>query len=216
MSNLNQTMKTGGITNSSLRIYEPFNIIVFLSFFSPIILAASITSLSFIFQNFKGFIYLGFLLAVCVSRNFAYALSNSTPNVNDNTICSAIQYGKYGNPSFSAFVFSFTIMYLSFPMFSNGAPNFWVFSALLIYFFIDLFIKVYKKCIVSMGDLFLNITMGLALSSLIVISMYAGGSSKFLFFNEVSSNKEICTQPSKQTFKCSVYKNGELLGSTSA
>jgi hypothetical protein len=40
-----------------------------------------------------------------------------------------------------------------------------------------------------------------------------GGSSKFLFFNEESSNKEFCTQPSTQTFKCKVYKDGQLVGS---
>ena len=97
-------------------------------------------------------------------------------------------------------------------MFSNGAPNFWVFSVLLVYFFLDLFIKIYKNCIVKMGDLFLNILLGLASSALIVSLMYAGGSGKYLFFNEVSSNKEICSQPKKQTFKCSLYKNGELVG----
>ena len=36
----------------------------------------------------------------------------------------------------------------------------------------------------------------------------------FLFINQVSSNKEICSMPSAQTFKCSVYKNGELISSS--
>jgi len=43
--------------------------------------------------------------------------------------------------------------------------------------------------------------------------MYAGGSGKFLFFNEVSSTMDKCSMPNNQTFKCSVYKNGELIGS---
>ena len=42
--------------------------------------------------------------------------------------------------------------------------------------------------------------------------MYAGGSGKFLFFNEVSSNKEICYQPKEQTFKCQVFQDGTLVG----
>jgi hypothetical protein len=138
--------------------------------------------------------------------------SGANPTMNDRTICTSIQYSKYGNPTFSAFVFAFTIMYLSLPMFSNGAPNFWVFSALIVYFFIDIFIKIYKKCVIQMGDLFLNVLLGLASAALIVTSMYAGGSGKYLFFNEISSNKEICYQPKNQTFKCSVYKNGELIG----
>jgi hypothetical protein len=206
-------MKFGGVTDAPLKLFQPMNIIVFLSFFSPIILATSITSMSFIFQNFKGLIYLGFLIGCCVVREYVYIMSNAQPVANDGTICTSIQYSKYGNPTFSAFVFAFTIMYLSLPMFSNGAANFWVFVSLISYFLIDMFIKLYKKCVIKTGDLFLNILLGLSSSALIVTLMYAGGSGKYLFFNEVSSNKEICYQPKQQNFKCSLYSNGELVSS---
>ena len=103
-------------SNSNKRISEHphtthwfFSFIVFLSFYSPVILAVSVVSLSFIFQNFKGFIYLGFLLACCVIREFIYKWSGSNPSTSDGTICTSIQYSKYGNPAFSAFVFAFTI-----------------------------------------------------------------------------------------------------------
>ena len=208
---MNSTMKMGGVPDSPLQLFQPMNIIVFLSFFSPIILAISITSMSFMFQNFKGLIYLGFLIAACVVRNYVYMVAGGTPIVNDKTICTSVQYSKYGNPTFSAFVFAFTIMYLSLPMFSNGAPNFWVFISLIAYFFIDMFIKLYKKCVIQMGDLFLNVLLGLSSAALIVTLMYSGGSGKYLFFNEVSSNKDICYQPKEQTFRCSLYKNGELI-----
>jgi len=213
MSNQMPTMKIGGVPDAPLQLFQPMNIIIFLSFFSPIILATSITSMSFIFQNFKGLIYLGFLIGCCVVRNYIYMVAGGTPVENDRTICTSIQYSKYGNPTFSAFVFAFTIMYLSLPMFSNGAPNFWVFSGLLVYFFLDMFIKIYKNCVIKTGDLFLNVLLGLASSALIVTLMYAGGSGKFLFFNEVSSNKEMCYQPKQQNFKCSLYSNGELVSS---
>jgi hypothetical protein len=206
------TIKIGGV--EPLQLFQPFNAIIYFSFFSPIILATSITSLSFIFQNFKGLIYLGFLIGCCLVRNYIYMIVGGSPIVNDKTICTSIQYSKYGNPTFSAFVFAFTIMYLSLPMFSNSAPNFWVFISLVAYFFIDMFIKLYKKCVVNMGDLFLNVLLGLSSAALIVTLMYSGGSGEHLFFNEVSSNKDICYQPSKQSFKCEVFKNGELLSST--
>jgi len=203
----------GGIQNSPLKLFQPMNIIVFLSFYSPIIVATSITSLSFIFQNFKGLIYLGFLLACCVVRSYVYMASGGTPIVDDNTLCSSVQYSKYGNPTFSSFVLSFTIMYLSLPMFSNGDPNFWIFTLLITYFLIDIFIKFYKNCFIGIGDLILNVLLGATSSAAVVILMYLGGSSKYLFFNEVSSNKDICYKPEEQTFKCSVYKNGELISS---
>ena len=204
---------SGGVPNSPLLFFQPFNIIIWLSFFSPIILSIVMLSLSFVFQNFKGFIFLGYLLGVCLIRNYVYVLNGAETLKADNTICSSIQYSKYGNPTFSAFVFAFTIMYISFPMFSNGEVNFWIFGGLLAYFFLDIFIKIYKKCAVKTGDLFLNVLLGLSSSALIVTLMYAGGSSKFLFFNETSSTKEVCSVPSKQMFRCSVFQGGELISS---
>jgi hypothetical protein len=202
--------KNGNIT--PLILFQPFNLIVFLSFYSPIILAISITSLSFLFQNFKGFIYLAYLIGVCIVRNYAYMLSGGSPIISDKTVCTSIQYSKYGNSTFSAFVFAFTMTYLLYPMFANGSINFWIVSVLFLYFFVDIFIKTYKKCVTEFGDMFLNILLGIASSALIVTLMYSGGSSKYLFFNETQSNKDVCSMPSTQTFKCNVYKNGELIG----
>lgn len=209
MSTIKPEMNMG----EPLQLFQPMQFVVFLTFFSPIILAVSITSLSFMFQNFKGLIYLGFLLAVCIVRNYIYMLSGSPPIVNDRTICNSVQYSKYGNPTFSAFVFAFTIMYLSMPMFSNGAANLWVFVALIAYACVDIFIKVYKNCIPKMSDLFLNVLMGLVSGAAIVSFMYIGGSGKYLFFNEVSSNKDVCYKPKEETFKCQVFKDGTLVGS---
>jgi hypothetical protein len=211
MSSQNTTMKMGGVSDAPLQLFQPFNILVFLSFFSPVILATSITSMSFIFQNFKGLIYLGFLIGCCFVRGYVYMMSGANPIVNDKTICTSIQYSKYGNPTFSAFVFAFTIMYLSFPMFSNGTVNYWVFLSLIAYFFIDISIKIYKNCVIKMSDLFINVLLGASSAAFIVTLMYLGGSGKYLFFNEMASDKEICYQPSTQTFKCSLYNNGELV-----
>lgn len=208
---MSYSLSMTGVTEAPLQLFQPLNIIVWFSFFSPIILATGITSLSFVFQNFKGLIYLGFLIACCVLRNYIYMVAGSPPVTNDRSICNMIQYSKYGNPSFSAFVFAFTIVYLSYPMFANNEINYWVFISLVAYFFLDISIKVYKKCIVQMTDLALNVLLGATASAILVTLMYVGGSGKYLFFNEVSSNKEVCTQPSKQTFKCSVYKDGTLV-----
>lgn len=198
--------------NTPLMLFQPFNMIVFLSFYSPVILAILVTSMSLLFQNFKGFIYLGFLLGVSLVRLYAYKWTGAKETVNDGTICTSVQFTKYGNPSFSAFVFGFTAMYLLYPMFVNGSINFWLVSSIIAYFFIDIFIKVTKKCKIEFGDMFLNILSGLFSAVLIVVLMYTGGSSQYLFFNETQNNKEVCSMPSNQTFKCNVYKNGELIG----
>jgi hypothetical protein len=199
--------------NKPLKFFQPFNILVSLSFFSPLIIVFFITSLSFIFQNFKGLIYLGFIIAVCLLREGIYFSNKVKPLVDDGSICNSIQYSKYGNGTFSSFVFAFTITYLSVPMFTNNTSNMWLFTALIAYFIIDIYIKLYEKCIVNTSSLLLNVLSGIFLGYLIVTLMTWGGSTKYLFFNEESSNAEICTQPSTQTFKCKVYKDGELVGS---
>jgi hypothetical protein len=200
------------MSSGPLQFFQSMNIIVFFSFFSPIILAAGVTSLSFVFQNFKGLIYLAFLIGCCLVRGVLYPQSESTITKDDGTICTSIQYSKYGNSTFSAFVFAFTIMYLSFPMFSYGEINLPVFISLIIYFLVDMFIKLYKKCIIKTSELFFNILSGASAALVILGIMIVTKSEKYLFFNEVSSNKEICYKPKEQTFKCQVFKDGTLVG----
>ena len=204
----------GGVANAPLNFIKPMNLIIFLTFYSPIIVALGGLSMSFIFQNFKGFIYIGFLLAVVLIREFALWVLNAQVSLADGTICSAIKYSQYGNAGFSIFVLAFTIMYICLPMFINKDVNFWAFGGLLTYFFADIGIRYTEKCITSIADILANTAFGALLGVAIPMALYAGGSSKFLFFNEISSNNTTCSMPKKQTFKCAVYKNGELIGST--
>ena len=214
------------IPNKSFKLndlYQWKNICVYIIFSSPIIVAIGITSLSFIFQNFKGFVYLGFLIGSCIVRTMVYSLAGVTkfgcepkPNPALPLICDSIQYTDYGNSTFSTFVISFTIMYLSIPMFSNSSVNYWFFSALLFYLIADIGVKVVYKCVGFANNkimLLSDLLFGATIASLMVTLMYAGGSGQHLFFNEYSSDKEMCYQPSKQTFKCSLYNNGELITS---
>jgi hypothetical protein len=197
---------------SQLELFNPSHLLIFFSFYSPVLLASAILILSLFYQNVKGLIYFSFLLGSCILRNYLYMFQGGTPFVNDNTICTSVQYSKYGNPSFSIFVFSFTIMYLAFPMFMNQSVNFFIFTFLITFGLFDMFIKWYKGCVRNLTDIFLNIVFGSLSSLLIVILMNLGGSGHYLFFNEIQNNKEVCSMPDKQTFKCQVYKNGELIG----
>ena len=196
-----------------LVMYQPMNLIVLLTFYSPIIIALGVLSMSFIFQNFKGVIYLGFLLSVSVAREFLLMISGATQKVSANRVCDMAQYSKYGNTGFSIFVITFTLFYICMPMFLNKDVNWWVFGGLLFYLLMDVGIRYMKQCITQVSDILLNLVTGAAVGLLIPGLLYVGGSSKYLFFNEISSTKEICSMPKKQNFKCAVYKNGELIGS---
>ena len=42
--------------------------------------------------------------------------------------------------------------------------------------------------------------------------MYGSELKSYLYINEINTNKEVCSMPSKQQFKCKVYKDGTLVG----
>jgi len=206
----------GAIGNDMpLLMFEPVNIIALAVFYSPIIITFCVFGMSFIFQNFKGFIYLGFLIASCITREFIMAISGVKPKQSQRRVCNIVQYSKYGNAGFSMFIISFTLFYICMPMFLNKDINYWIFGGLIAFLVLDIGVRYVKECITDVTDILLNLVTGSAAGVLIPGLMFVGGSSKYLFFNEVSSTKEVCSMPKKQQFKCSVYKNGELVTSTS-
>jgi hypothetical protein len=192
---------------------NPHNVALFMSFFSPMILIMFIIGFSFISKDLKGFVYLGFLIFMCMLREFAYSLYG-TPGVSKkDDICNSIQYSRHGNASFSSFVFGFTIAYLTTPMFINNAVNFWLLGGLLFYFFLDMFVKMFDKCTANGGDILINALLGIASACFVLSFIYTGGANKLLFFDEAVGDGTKCSMAKNQTFKCSVYKNGELIGS---
>lgn len=202
-----------GAGDAALDFFSPMSIVVWLTVFSPIIISLSILLLSLVFQNFKGLLYLGLLLICCVLRAWGYSIYG-IQRFEDNRgerDCRRVKYNNYGNNAFSTFVFAFTFMYLGLPMFSTGYINYWIVVPLLVYWFLDIFMKVWRGC-ASAVDLFGNAVLGAACSSMFVTIMYAAGIGSFLIFNETSSNKDICYQPNEQTFKCQVFRDGTLVG----
>ena len=202
-----------GAGNQPLDFFTPMSIVVWLTVFSPIIISSSILLLSLVFQNFKGFLYLGLLLLCSFLRSTGYKLSGSQPFTErrDHPDCSRVKYNNYGNNAFSTFVFAFTFMYLCLPMFTTGYINYWIVVPLLVYWFLDIFMKIWRGCATAI-DLFGNAVLGAACSSMFVTIMYASGIGDWLIFNETSSNKDVCYKPNEQTFKCKVFKDGTLVG----
>ena len=97
------------------------------------------------------------------------------------------------------------------PMYLNSSMNWFVLGTFISYLSLDIMVRGLNKCVGDASVLFLNVVSGLISGLLVITAMNAGGSSKFLFFNEMQSSKVVCTRPKKQQFKCAVYKNGELI-----
>lgn len=188
------------------------NILQYTFFLSPVILAIIVLFISFSYSNYKGIIYLGFLLALFLFRTFIYNVNEWDDSSSYPEKCQEIEFSQYGNSSLSAFVFGFTMLYILFPMLYNSQVNIWILVGLLMYLVGDFTARAKIGCLNS-GGYAINLLVGCLAGCIIISLMYAGDSGRFLFFNEFSNNQDICSMPSKQTFKCSVYKNGELIGS---
>ena len=212
-SNINTKIKSDDATTDSV-MFSPLRFTEIIFVYSPIFVTIIITSLSFLNEDWKGIIYLAFLIAACLLRDIIHrfgfpdkkGLDKKGKNFCDNMI-----YTDYGNVSFSSYVFAFTITYLSTPMFINKALNPFLFAGLLLYCAFDIFAKFNNDCVTSAPELFINVLAGICTSLTVVLLMNLGGSKKYLFFNEIQSTKEQCSQPTKQTFKCDVYKDGKLV-----
>lgn len=199
-------------SDSPLIIYQPFNLAVLLTFYSPLIVALSVFSMSFIFQNFKGIIYLLWIIIFSWFRGLFFSVNSSNSVPGD--LCSMVQYTRYGNSTFSMFFIAFTMVYICGPMILNKETNFWVLSAFLFYLLLDIGVRVrLTKCTKFTYAAF-DTVFGVAAGIAALSAMYGAKLYNYVFFNETSSTKDMCSMPSKQTFKCAVYKGGELVGST--
>ena len=97
----------------------------------------------------------------------------------------------------------------------NNQINYILIAALLCLLALDCVTKVTNKC-TSAGGALLGALVGFILGAVWYTLFHMAGYDSLLYFEELQSNNIICARPSKQTFKCSVYKNGQLISSNVA
>ena len=209
------TPSVDGGSNEPLLIFQPYNMMTFLSYFSPIILATIILSSSFFYQNVKGLLYLFFLIVVATFRSFTLQMFGAEKNKPDK--CGFVRYGSYGNSTFTTFVFAFTMMYLFLPMYQNSGTNWIIVAVMILYICIDIGIKIMQGCLRlpdNTSDIVGDLVGGSLVGALVVAGMYLAGTGQYLFFVDNTQNGTTCSMPKKQTFKCNVFRNGELVSSS--
>ena len=177
---------------SSVNEFELYDIFIVNS---PIIVASIFTSLSFIYQNWTGLIYLFWLVIMSIFRRFIITPTNDK--------CKNIK--TFGS-GFSTFVFAFTFGYVFLPMFFYNDINVPLLIGYIIYFLFDIGIKIKDKCIdykIIGIDLLSGSILGFGICAFIMFGLQM---RQLLFFNEISSSKEMCTIKNKKAFKCTVAK----------
>ena len=194
-----------------------------LSFYSPIIICVSIV----LFSMFTSSIGKAFAFFVCIAiitfiRIIVFkGLKTLEPN-QIPSICSTGLSELFipQDITYSTFILTFTMMYLITPMIMISTQNkmnfinYRILAFFLAYIALDLFVKNQLNCIKLFSSLVIgNILSGLFLGAVISgIIMYGSTLKSYLYINEINTNKEACSRPSKQQFKCRVFKDGTLIG----
>ncbi len=197
-----------------------------LSFYAPIIMCVSIITFSMFTATIeKSMVFFVWIFIITFIRIIVFkGLSSNKEQVTEiPTICltglTEIFIPK--DVTYSTYILTFTMMYFITPMImvstqnNINAINYGMLAFFIGYLALDLFIKNSLKCIPGFFSSIVigNVLSGLFLGSLISgLIMYGTNMKRYLYINEVNTNKEVCSMPSKQQFRCNVYKDGTLVG----
>ena len=179
----------------------------------PILIVFFFLMLSAMNQNFKGLILMAGLCIALLLNTFIATQVGSLRVADASIACNLIDVpylNNYDNPSNASMVIAFIFTYLVLPMIYNNQPNYPVIILLTILFLVDTIFRYKHKCTTPIGWFF-GLIVGF-ITSFLWFNIFRGiGADDLLYFNELGSNSIRCQKPEKQTFKCSVYKNGVLV-----
>jgi hypothetical protein len=194
------------------------NVLQFFSFISPTLLIFFLFMSSLFNQNLKGLVFIAGVLICSIINIMLMNLVGSERDDNEAFSCSLFDIpliSRFNSPYPSSLIIAFTIAYLVLPMKYNNQMNYAVLAFLLGMLSIDFITKVQNKCTTISGAV-LGSLVGFLCGGLWYILFHSMGYDSLLYFDELRSDNVVCSRPTKQTFKCSVYKNGELISSNVA
>ena len=189
------------------------NVLQFFSFISPTLLIFFLFMASLFNQNLKGLVYIAGILLASIINIFFMNIIGSGRNPEEAFSCSIFDIphvSRFNSPYPSCLIIAFTVAYLILPMKYNEQMNYPVLAFLLVILGIDIVTKVQNKCTTWAGSI-LGGLVGFLLGTIWYILFHVTGFDSLLYFDELRSDNVMCSQPSSQTFKCSVYQNGQLI-----
>jgi len=172
----------------------------------------------------KGITYLFLIIFALVLRIVALKAKTSSESGAEDAIspiteaslqrkqCSMGTDIRGDDETLGAYVISYTMWYICLPMFMINDINWGLFSFFLLTLILS--VAINWECVKDCKPaLITNIISSGLMGVLFSLGVYTYANSLSLI-NESSSSAEVCSAPSKQTFKCKVFKNGELVSET--
>ena len=189
-----------------------------LSALAPFTLCFFLVMASLYNQDVKGLVFLaGVTLISIVNIPIMHALDSKLER--QSAFCQfftpfTLSETLYDSPSPSLVFLGFTLAYLLLPMTQISAINYPVLIFLLALTGIDFSTKVQAGCTTMPGAI-LGLIVGIIGGIAWYTIFHQAKLDAVLYFQSPSSDKVMCSKPSRQTFRCNVYKNGQLVSSGS-
>lgn len=186
--------------------------------YSPVLVSFFMITSSFYNQDLKGVIFfVGAIVSVLIGFLFKKIIDlsggeqNKKMNKVECTRMSLFGGTSVNVPSLRSVFMGYALSYIIFPMIVNNNYNYPFLSILLSITALSAFVEAgYYFCTTVSG-----VVLGIILGIFCGIGWYflfkSTGNNNFLYFSDEPSNNVSCSRPNKQTFKCKVYKNGELV-----
>jgi len=191
----------------------------FFAAISPILLAFCLVMISIFNSDIKGMVYLGGILIASLINllilNSLKIKADKPPPPYCNLIEFPFNLNEYISPAFNSMFIAFTLAYLYMPMQYISGINYPVLIFITSLLVLDAGTKISGAC-TTFGGVMLGSLVGFVLGLLWFIAFYSTGHEDLLFFNAEPSNNVICSRPKKQTFRCRIFKNGEVIGEASS
>lgn len=184
---------------------------------APFVLASFFTLASIFNQDFKGFIYLvGLLFSSFITMLAAKLpfISNLTRPTDAPEICNVLTIGQTDSLSdlpLGQSAINYTFAYLWYSMIHSdlvgqNIPTLVFFPLLIIFDFVWNF----NNSCYSFFQLATSAGVGGLIGWLWAYIISTSKSPSLMYFSSLT-NEDVCSRPTKSTFKCNVYKNGKLI-----
>jgi hypothetical protein len=201
----------------------PITLLQSASFYSPLLTMISILIFSLFSSALnKGLFYIAsvfFVTAIRIFFLYSFAPDKGAPDAK-NKICNTGTIIPFTGYTYSTYLLTFTLFYFVTPMYilssvnKTNMINYSVVLFFVAYIIFDIYIKITENCFTLDIGVLGDFLVGGLFGALTAVILFYSDKISLLFINELNSNKEVCTVPSKQQFKCSIYKHGEIIGSS--
>ena len=198
------------------------NLFQYISFTAPILVIFFITLFSIMQNNLeKGLIFnMGIVILSTIVYILKYVIQNKQ-NTNASPFCNVIPgpftvyagTDVYDAPSMSTSILSFASTYLIYPMLNNNQHNYTLLVFLIGITSINAVVEYNQHCSDIMGIVF-GLLLGIIFAIVYYNILYMSKKSNLVYFSDPISNNVQCSKPTKQNFKCEVYKDGKPYNGT--